>query len=59
MANAPWGLILWVFAFVFFVIAAFVQPPEEPRRTRLIAGGLACIAFAGIIGGALEFFGKH
>jgi len=38
---APWGLILYVFAFVFFVFAAFVQPPEDPRRTRLIAGGLA------------------
>jgi len=56
---APWSLILWVFALVFFVIAAFIQPPEEPRRTRLIAGGLACIAMAGIIGGAVDFFGKR
>lgn len=54
---APWGLILSVFAFVLFVMAALSQPPDEPRRTRLIAAGLACLAFAGIIGGAVEFFG--
>lgn len=43
----------WVFAFVFFVIAALTNPPDEPRRTRLIAGGLACIAAAVIISRAL------
>lgn len=56
---APWGLILWVFAFAFFIFAAFLQPPEESRRTRLIAGGLAYVAFAGVPGGAVEFFGKR
>ena len=48
-------LVLLVFAFVFFVIAAFIwwASPAEPRRTNLIAAGLACWVAAEIFTGAL------
>lgn len=37
------AIILVVFAFVFFSIAALWNPtPSEPYRGRLIAAGLAC-----------------
>lgn len=36
-------LVLLVFAFVLFVLAAVLYPPPaEPYRSRLIAAGLAC-----------------
>lgn len=54
---APIQLILWVFAFVFFFFAA-IRAPEPPGRFNLIAAGLACIAFAEIIGRAGPLFSR-
>ncbi len=42
------SLILMVFALVFFLIAAFVNP-VDPWRGRLLCLGLACIAGAEIV----------
>ena len=41
--------ILWVFAFVLFVIA--FMPWIEPYRLRIIAGGLAFAALSHVIQG--------
>ena len=35
-------MILNVFSFVFFVIAALPYEPSAPYRVQLIAAGLAC-----------------
>ena len=35
-------LVLLVFAFVLFVLAALPYPPAEPYWHRLVAAGLAC-----------------
>jgi hypothetical protein len=43
------SLILLVFAFVLFVIAGAVNPPENPWRSRLVCFGLACVALADIV----------
>jgi hypothetical protein len=42
-------LILLVFAFVLFVIAAFVRPEPEPWRGRLICFGFACWVLSEIL----------
>jgi hypothetical protein len=49
------GLILMVFAFVFFVIAAKWNPPGW----YFVAIGLACWVLAEIIGGASHVFLGH
>lgn len=41
-------LILWVFAFVFFLLATLGVP--SPPRLNFVAAGLACIACAAIFG---------
>ena len=43
------SLILLVFAFVLFVVAAFLAPPEHPWKGRLALFGLACAALAEIL----------
>lgn len=43
------SLILLVFAFVLFLVAAFFVPPEQPWRSKLGLLGLACWVLAGII----------
>jgi hypothetical protein len=50
------GLILLVFAFVLFTIAAVWQPaPPSPWFGRLVAAGLACwvlsVLLSGVTGG--------
>jgi hypothetical protein len=47
------GLILVVFAFVLFVIAALAWAPTSPNWYRLIAAGLACY-MASIIFGSTQ-----
>lgn len=42
------SLILLVFAFVLFVLAAFAPDPE-PRRSKLCCFGLACWVAAEIV----------
>jgi hypothetical protein len=42
------SLILLVFALVLFVIAGFLNPPNEPWRSKLVCFGLACLAGAEI-----------
>ena len=39
------SLILLMFAFVLFVVARFINPPD-PWRGRLLCYGLACMAAA-------------
>lgn len=52
------GLILLVFAFVLFTIAAVWQPaPPSPWFGRLVAAGLACFVLAQLINGVLN--GPH
>lgn len=46
-------LILWVFAFVFFVLATLGIP--SPSRFNFMAAGLACIALAELVGRAGPF----
>jgi hypothetical protein len=55
---APIGLILWVFAFVLFFLAALPWVSVDPRRFHLVAAGLACIAFAEVIGRAGPLFAR-
>lgn len=43
-------LILTVFAFVLFVLAALPYAPADPWRTRLIAAGLACWVAVSLFG---------
>ena len=43
------SLILLVFAFSLFVIAAFARPEPEPWRGRMFCFGLACLALAEIV----------
>ena len=52
------GLVLWIFALVFFAIASGNWAPE-PNRTRLIAIGLACIAAAQVFVGGVALFKNH
>ena len=40
------SIILMVFAFVLFIISAFVAPQPEPWRGRLVCFGFACMALA-------------
>lgn len=49
-------LVLLVFAFVLFVLAATNFIPE-PTKTRIIAAGLACWVAASIFGQGLKYFG--
>lgn len=42
-------LILYVFALVLFVLAGFLNPPNEPWRSKLVCFGLACVAGAEIL----------
>lgn len=52
------GLVLWVFALVFFFFAAVItNPPYEPHRLRCVAAGLLCIAVAQVFGLAPKAFG--
>jgi hypothetical protein len=44
-------LILEIFAFVFFAIAAVWNPSPEPWFHRLVASGLACWVLSVIVGG--------
>ena len=44
-------LILLIFAFVFFAIAALWHPTPEPWFGRLIAAGLACWVLSAILAG--------
>jgi hypothetical protein len=44
-------LILKIFAFVFFAIAAFWNPAPDPWHNRLVASGLACWVLSEIVGG--------
>lgn len=46
---ASLDLILWIFAFVLFAIAAFVGD-RIPARFNLVAAGLACGALTFITG---------
>lgn len=49
-------LILRVFAFVLFTIAAFWNPaPPSPWFGRLVAAGLACWVASDIFTGTLHF----
>lgn len=43
-------LILTVFAFVLFVLAALPYSPADPWRNRLIAAGLACWVAVALFG---------
>lgn len=43
------SLILYVFALVLFILAGFLNPPNEPWRSKLVCFGLACIAGAEIV----------
>jgi hypothetical protein len=53
-------LILLVFAFVFFVIAACVPwVPIDPYRLRLVALGLAFWVLTSILAGGEAFFHTH
>lgn len=48
-------MILYVFALVFFLIAAGLWiPPVEPHRVRLVAAGLACWMAAIVFGPLLR-----
>jgi hypothetical protein len=47
---APIPMILMVFAFACFVIAAVFAAPAEPYRTRFIAGGLAFWSLVVVLG---------
>jgi hypothetical protein len=52
------GLVLWVFALVFFALAAIItNPPYEPHRVRCVAAGLMCIAIAQVFGLGSKAFG--
>ena len=48
------GLVLLVFAFVLFFIAAFFNA-VQPHYSRLVAAGLACWVAAEIFGGISKF----
>lgn len=48
-------LVLLVFAFVLFVLAATNFIPE-PTKNRIIAAGLACWIAASIFGQGLKYF---
>jgi len=52
----PLILILYVLAFVLFLLAALGAAPVEPRRFQLVAAGLACIALAYVLGAAGPLF---
>ena len=43
-------LVLLVFAFVLFFLAALPYPPVAPWQTRLLAAGLACATAAMLFG---------
>lgn len=45
-------LILLVFAFVLFVVSAFLAPPEHPWKGRLALFGFSCWVLAEILGRA-------
>lgn len=56
---APLGMVLWVFAFVLFVLASLPSTAgaPEPRRFRsMMAAGWACIAAAQIFALGPAFF---
>lgn len=47
----PLQLVLWIFAFVFFLLAAIVwHPAVYPHNWRLVAAGLACAAATHFVG---------
>lgn len=50
------GLVLLIFGFVFFCIAAWRDTPD---RAKLIALGLACVTAAEIFGGVGRVLGGH
>jgi hypothetical protein len=52
----PWHLILFVAAFILFVLAALgapwtASPPAPWARFNLVAAGLACLTAAFMVGG--------
>jgi hypothetical protein len=50
-------LVLLIFSFVCFVIAAWGAAQAQPHYGRLIAAGLAFFSAAFIFGGAMKLFG--
>ncbi len=50
--------ILFVFAFVLFIVGGFLNPPESIWKNRLVCLGLACWVLAEIVRGGRALFGS-